>query len=59
MATVVLLLLFGWLLSTAVMTFRSSAERRERDATFNPPQLSTATAPMRALSASETRERAQ
>jgi hypothetical protein len=59
MANVVLLLLFAWLISTAVMTFRSGAELREREASFNPRQLSTITAPMRPLSAGETGERVQ
>ncbi|MGZ3663542.1 MAG: hypothetical protein ACXVCO_21455 [Ktedonobacterales bacterium] len=59
METVVLLLLFAWLISTAVMTFRSGAEPRERDASFNPHQLTTITAPMRALSTGETGERVQ
>ena len=59
METVVLLLLFVWLISTAVMTFRSGAELRERDASFNPHQLPTITAPMRTLSTGETGKRVQ
>ncbi|MGZ6390351.1 MAG: hypothetical protein ACXWQZ_13965 [Ktedonobacterales bacterium] len=61
METVVLVLLFAWLITTAVMTFRSGVELRERDASFNPHphQLTTITAPMRALSTGETGERVQ
>lgn len=53
MEFVVLLLLFAWLISTAIMTVRSGSELRERDAGFNPPRLSSVTAPMHALSTSE------
>ena len=56
METVVLLLLFGWLISTAVMTVRSGAELRKRDSAFSSHELSAATTPMRTLSTSETSE---
>lgn len=59
METVVLLLLFAWLISTVIMTVRTGAEVRERDATFNPRRLSTAvTAPMRVLTPGEASDRA-
>lgn len=58
MEIVVLLLLFAWLISTAVMTVRSGTELRQRDTTFNPHRLSAATAPMRSLSTREIRDRA-
>ena len=57
MEFVVLLLLFAWLISTAIMTVRSGAELRERDARFHPRRLSAATAPMRALSRGEASDR--
>lgn len=57
MEIVVLLLLFAWLISTAIMTVRSGAELRERDSRLNPRRLSAATAPMRALSTSEASDR--
>jgi hypothetical protein len=59
METVVLLLLFGWLISTVIMTARTGAELRKRDAAFSPREISAATTPMRTLSTPETGEMAR
>lgn len=59
METVVLLLLFAWLISTAVMTVRSGTELRQRDTAFSPRRLSAATAPMRSLSTREAHDQVQ
>lgn len=59
METVVLVLLFAWLISTAIMTVRSSTDQRMRDTVLHARRFTTVTAPMRALSTSETGERVQ
>ncbi len=56
MEIVVLLLLFAWLISTAVMTVRSGTELRQRDTMLHSHRLSAATAPMRSLSPRKMRD---